>query len=134
MEILQICLKCSQIWTFPRIFCSRNMVYIENYLEYFSSVWSAKKYFFQIKCWKYLRVRKVAHKKLTGVWKCILFTKRHRKAHAQKHIDRQTSKWLVIFLHNFSKIDSCYLKLHKLIFHKRFSTSSMNRLHITLIM
>ena len=58
MEILQICLKSSQIWSFPRIFCSRNKLYLENYLEYFRSEKSAKKYFFQIKCWKYSHGRK----------------------------------------------------------------------------
>ena len=92
--IFLICLKCQEVF------------------------FSNKEVFFQIKCWKYLHGQKVAHKKLTGVWKCILFTKRHRKAHAHKHIDRQTSIWLVIFLHNFSKIDSCHLKFHKLFFFK----------------
>ena len=29
--------------------------------------------------------------------------------HALQHIDRQTNKWLLIFLHTFFKIDSCHL-------------------------
>ena len=48
--------------------------------------------------------------------KMQLIYKRHRKAHVHKHIDRQTSKWLEIFLHHFSKIDSCHLKFHKFFF------------------
>ena len=44
-----------------------NLLYFKNYLEYFSSVWSVKKDFFQIKCWKHLHGRKAAHKKITGV-------------------------------------------------------------------
>ena len=33
MEILQIWLKSSQIWTFPRIFSSRNRLYFGNYFK-----------------------------------------------------------------------------------------------------
>ena len=40
------------------------MLYFENYLEYFRSVWSDKKYFFKIKYWKYLHGWKAAHKKI----------------------------------------------------------------------
>ena len=71
VEILWICLKSSQIRTFPRMFCSRNMLYIENYLEYFRSVWSAKNYFFHIKCWKYSHGRKAADMESNCVWICF---------------------------------------------------------------
>ena len=67
VEILWICLKSSQIRTFPRIFCSRNMLYIENYLEYFKSVWSAKNYFF------ILNVENICMDERPQIWNQIVF-------------------------------------------------------------
>ena len=54
----------SQIWNIFLGVILVNLLYLKNYLEYFRSVWSAKKYFFQIKYWKHLHGLKAAHKKI----------------------------------------------------------------------
>ena len=70
-ETQRILLKSSQIWAFPRFFLLRNLLSFENYLEYFSSVWSDKKYFIQIKRWERLYGLKAAHIHMPNAWKCF---------------------------------------------------------------
>ena len=41
----------SQIWNILLGVILVNLLYLKNYLEYFRSVWSAKKFFFQMKYW-----------------------------------------------------------------------------------
>ena len=58
--------------TRQRYMCGLLAMYIFwKLLEYFRSVWNAKKYFIQIKCRKYLPGRKSTHIPLPGVWICF---------------------------------------------------------------